>query len=102
MDVLSVSPMRAASVAWQPTPGTWLLTVVCKATYRILPVTSELAPEQEDPNEAENHWNDDDARSVYSPSDLSPFKPRAEVLLVGAAFAPRGQPVSSLLARLIV
>src|SRR4051812_4648600 len=102
MDVISVSPMRVASMAWQPRLGTWLLTVVCKATYSLLPITSELASEQEDPNEDENHWNDDAARSVYSPSDLVPFKPRAEVMLVGAVPAPRGKPVGSVIARLIV
>ena len=25
------------SVVWQPRPGTWLLTVVCKATFRLPP-----------------------------------------------------------------
>ena len=64
MDVISVSPMRAASMAWQPALGTWLLTVVCKATYRLLPVTSELASEQEDPNEDENLITDPAVASV--------------------------------------
>jgi hypothetical protein len=79
-----------------------VLTVVVKATYAIQPVESALAREQEYPNEDDNHWNDDDARSLYSPSDLVPFKPRADVMLVGHAFAPRKEPVRSLVARLVV
>ena len=102
MEVVSTSPLRTASMIWQPRRGSFVLTVVCKATFVLAPMLAELAPEQEDPSEEENHWNDDPARSVYSPCDLVPFKPHAEVTLVGHAFAPPGERVRSLLARLVV
>ncbi len=102
MEVVSLSPLRTASMVWQPRRGAFVLTVVCKATFVLAPVAAELAPEQDHPNEEENHWNDDPARSVYSPCDLVPFKPRAEVTLVGHAFAPRGERVRSLVARMVV
>ncbi|MFT3775578.1 MAG: DUF2169 domain-containing protein [Minicystis sp.] len=102
MDVLSLSPLRTGSVVWQPRRGSWVMTAVCKATYTLLPTECALAPEQEYPNEDDNHWNDDAARSLYSPGDLVPFKPRADVMLVGHAFAPRNEPVRSLVARLLV
>src|SRR5206468_2579065 len=44
----------------------------------------------------------DPQRSLYSPSDLAPFKQRGDVMLVGHAFAPRGEPVRSLVVRIIV
>ncbi|APR79997.1 D-alanyl-D-alanine carboxypeptidase [Minicystis rosea] len=102
MDVVSNCPLRVASLRWQARRGRWALTVVAKATYHLSPVACTLANEQEDPNEHENHWDDDPRRSVYSPSDLVPWKPAPEVVLVGHAFAPRGEPVSRLVARLIV
>jgi hypothetical protein len=102
MDVVSLCPLRAASLSWQPRPGARSLTVVCKATYELRPGESVLAEHQEYPNDDENHWDDDPARSVYSPSDLVPFKPRGDVLLVGHAFAPNREPVRSLVARLAV
>ena len=102
MEVVTVCPFRVASLLWQPRRGGWVLTVVCKATYDLAPVQSRLAANQDDPNEDDNHWNDDPARSVYSPSDLVPFKVRADVILVGNAFAPRGEPVRSILTRLVV
>jgi hypothetical protein len=77
-------------------------TVIVKATYHLAPVTCMLAEEQEDPNEYEHHWNYDPERSLHSPSDLVPYKPRPEVTLVGQAFAPGGEPVSRLVARMIV
>jgi hypothetical protein len=102
MDVVSVCPLPIASVVWQPRRGTWAQTVVAKATILLAPVESTLAHDQERPNDDENHWSDDRARSLYAPSDLVPFKPRADVVLVGHAYAPRKEPARSVVARLVV
>ncbi|UQA62403.1 DUF2169 family type VI secretion system accessory protein [Polyangium aurulentum] len=102
MEVVSVCPFRVASLVWQPRRGGWVLSVVCKATYDLAPVQARLAVEQDEPNEGDNHWDDDPARSIYSPSDLVPFKVRADVVLVGNAFAPRGEPARSIMTRLVV
>src|SRR4051795_191406 len=102
MDVISLSALRTGSVVWQPRRGSWVMTAVCKATYALAPGESPLAPEQEYPNEDDNHWNDDPQRSLYSPSDLVPFKPRGDVMLVGHAFAPRGEPTRSVIVRMII
>src|SRR5262245_41409441 len=102
MDIVSASPLRIASLVWQARPGAWVYTVVCKATYRLEQGTCALAAEQEHPNDDDNHWDDDPRKSVYAPGDLVPFKPRADVVLVGNAFAPGAQPVASVLVRLRV
>lgn len=102
MDVVSSCPLRVASVVWQPRPGAWMLTVVCKATFVLMPVVSPLAPEQDEPNEADGYWNDEETRSLNFASDLALFKRRADVLVVGHAFAPERRPVGSLVARLVV
>lgn len=87
---------------WQPRAGAFAQTVIAKATYLLEPGICTLAPEQDAISEKDTHWNDDEARSVYAPSDKAPFKPNADVMLVGNAFAPGGQPVRSLVARLSV
>lgn len=102
MDVLSVSPFRVGSVLWRSRPDRWTLTVVCKGTYVLAPGEATLAAEQDEVNERDDHWDDDPRRSVHAPSDLAPFKPRADVMLVGHAFAPRSEAVRSLVARLQV
>jgi hypothetical protein len=102
MDVVSPGPLPVSSIVWQPRAGHWTLTVVCKATFELRPVESPLASQQDPINEDDNHWNDDPSRSLYSPSDLVPLKQRADILLVGSAFAPAKQPVRSLFARLVV
>jgi hypothetical protein len=100
MDVVSLCPIRAGALVWQPRPGALTLTVVCKATFELRPGETVLASHQDDPNDDDNHWDDDPARSVCSPSDYVPLKPRADVLLVGHAFAPKGEGVRALVARL--
>ncbi len=82
--------------------GLHVLTIVAKATYQLMPGVSPLAEQQEPVNESDNHWNDDPTRSVYAPSDMVPFKPRPDVVLVGYAFAPQQTPVKCLVTRLVV
>src|SRR5438105_8005582 len=101
MDVVSLSPLRVAGVPWRHDANAHVLTVVAKATFKLEPTLSPLADQQEFVGEDDNHWNDDASRSLYMPSDLAPYKPRADVVIVGHAFAPRGEPVRSLKARLV-
>jgi hypothetical protein len=102
MDVISVGPLRAGSVVWKTKTGAWTFTVVAKATYRLAPVESPLAEEQEEPLDQDLHWDDDATKSLRCATDLAPMKPRPEVTLVGHAFAPAGKPVRSLIARMVV
>lgn len=102
MDIISHSPLRTESLLWQIHPGRWTMTVVCKATFTLTPDRVTLADTQEDILERELHWDDDPRASLYAPSDLVPVKPRADVVLVGHAYAPNGWAVRSLVARLVV
>lgn len=102
MEVIATKPLRSASVVWRQRNGSHVLTAVCKVTYELQPIESPVAEHQEDVNEYDNYWNDDPARSLHSASDLVPFKPRADVVLVGHAFAARGAPARSVVARLLV
>src|SRR5688572_15987844 len=101
MDVVSRCPLRVASIGWQQ-QGTLRLTVVCRATYALAPTESPLSVEQEQPVERDQYLNDDSSRSLWAPSDLVPFKRRADVVLVGHAFAPNREPARSVIARLLV
>jgi hypothetical protein len=102
MEIVSLCPLRAGSVLWQPRPGVWTLTVVAKATFVIEPQECPLADAQDEPATADQPWNDDPGRSLQAASDLSPFKPRCDVTLVGHASSPHGRPTGSLTARMVV
>lgn len=102
MDLRSDCPIRIAARAWPSLMGDFRLTVVCKATYRLMPGVAALHEEQLPPNEADTFWDDDPEHSLAASSDMVPYKPRADVLLVGSAYAPDRQPVRSITARLVV
>jgi hypothetical protein len=102
MDILSTSTLPVGSLIWQLRPSMWVMTVVCKATYQLTPVESPLAEWQEPLNEVDGHLNDDPLRSLRAPGDFAPFKIRADVVLVGNAFAAGRTPVRSLTARMVV
>src|SRR5689334_331228 len=94
--VLDNCPLRVATIVWQPRPGTFVLSVLCKATYAIRPTECALLPEQDALSNRDSHWEDNPARSLRAASDFCPVKPRADVVLVGQAYAPGRQPVQSL------
>jgi len=101
MEVVSAQSLRASSVLWQ-SGASRVFTLICKATFSLAPGEAPLSEDQEEVNEENSYWDDDPARSLYAPSDVVPFKARADVLLVGNAFAPRGEPVRSLVVRMLV
>lgn len=64
-------------------------TLVAKVTLSSGPDGLAIAPP--DPIRVRDvHWGDDPARSLQDCTDLAPVLPRAEVLLVGSAWVPRG------------
>lgn len=86
MEVVSLSSLPVASVAWQPTPGSTTLTVICRATFTLEPSESPLAAEQEP-------IRDEDR--VVAPAS-------AGVVLVGPGFAHGGQPGRTSVAHIVV
>src|SRR4051794_24517181 len=102
MDVISACPLPVASLLWQTPSRGASLAVVCKATYLLQPIESQLAAEQDVPVEHDVYWRDDPGGGLRLASDRVPFKRRADVLLVGHAYAPRGEAVRSLQVRLVV
>jgi hypothetical protein len=100
MDLVSTGPLRVASLRWLFGNGAPALTVVCKATFSLRPGESQLAPQQDEPNEDDTYWDDDSQRSLSASTDLVPFKARADVILVGSAHSATA--VRSLVARLRV
>jgi uncharacterized protein YjbI with pentapeptide repeats len=81
-------------------PPQWAATFIVKGTYRLRPNEPAVPAEEPESLAGDVHWDDDPTRSLYYPSDFAAQKPRADVLLVGAAHAPGGRPVRELPVRL--
>jgi hypothetical protein len=102
MEVRSLCELRATAIEWKSARSGFAVTVIVKGTFDLLPTESRLADRQEDVTDEDNHWNDDPERSVFSPSDLAPFKVRADVIVVGHAFTPNREPARQSTARVVV
>lgn len=102
MKVVSCGPLRAGSVLWQPRPGAWALTVVCKATFELIPGESPLIFSAKNAPEAGPQAVVEQRRLLEMATDHVPLKRVPEVLLVGHAYAPEGTLVTSLAARLAI
>lgn len=102
VDVVELSPLRAVTMLWCPQQGVPVLTVICKATYDLVAGVAPLAEAQDDVNERDLHTENNPNMGLYSASDLAPFKPCADVTVVGKAFSPPRELARELVARVRV
>lgn len=100
MEIVSSCPMRVTGFVWQSSAGTYAQTVVVKATFVLEPGECKLAPEQEAICDQDQFVQRDVHPVLVAPSDKVPYKPRADVMLVGHAYAPAKQTVRSLVTKL--
>lgn len=101
MDVVAQGSVAASCLLWQRGPS-WVLTVVCKATFDLAPGDARLRSTPEPANEHDVPWEGSYARSLRAATDLIPIKPNVDIVLTGHAYAPAGRPVRSLIAGLTV
>ena len=99
LQIANGSPFSVATLRWPDVDTKPKLTVVVKATF-VLPREGEDA--HPTPKQLPVFGNDvmTDAKppSVRFESDLVPFKPCTDVVLVGRAYAPEGKPVTEIVA----
>ena len=94
LSLVNETPLEAAMMLWEDAESGARLTVILKGTFVIEPNgVARLADEQHPILTADE---EDPASLVRFESDMVPFKPRADVVLVGCAYAPHGQPVTEL------
>ncbi|MEJ7730194.1 MAG: DUF2169 domain-containing protein [Polyangiaceae bacterium] len=102
MEVVALCPFSVGTLVWRSPRGDWTLTTCVKATFRLEHGRDLGLHPTQDPVSGERRFGDAEHASLQAPGDLVPFKPRADVCLVGHAFAPTGQAVEALVARLSV
>ncbi len=96
MDIVNETPFVVGTVLWENLQGQPKMTVVVKATFQIKAGGSSLFDEQVPILTTDEHYGEDPSAPVKFESDTAPFKPCADVVLVGRAHAPGGQPVTKL------
>ncbi len=100
MQVVSLAPVPVASMPWRIGDSSWVLTVVCKLSLQLEPGEAQLAKRHEPVYDAEVYPDNNLGLSPLAPADLVPSRPQVDVMLVGDVYAPQGNPVPSVTARL--
>ena len=67
------------------------LTAIVKGTFRVRHGETAMLAEEQLPLTGDTFESEDPSKPLRYPSDFAPFKPRADVLLVGTCYAPGGQ-----------
>ncbi len=102
MRVEALSPIKTASLEWTSPNGQSFATIVAKLTFDIHPTQIAPAAEQEEIVASDKYHDEDPGRSLFAPSDLVPYKARADVVVVGHAYAPNREPVRVVRVRLAI
>ncbi len=79
--------------------GEHIFAVIVKRTYRILPDGSvQRAPIDRELRKIDEYYDDGDPEwsTVRHESELAPYKPSTDVVVIGRAYAPRGIPTQQM------
>ncbi|MCK6592456.1 MAG: DUF2169 domain-containing protein, partial [Polyangiaceae bacterium] len=101
LEILSLCPFAVGTVIWQGQGGAFTLTTCVKGTFKLAHGRDALLADEQEPIGGDRYYAGN-AGGLYAPSDIAPYKPRSDVLLVGHAYAPGGKPVDALVARFTV
>ena len=90
--ILFVAPpsLAVATIPWRMTPARDCITVIAKVTCDLVPGGPAKPRDESEAPSGEVTDESDAARGVLHPSDLAPFKVRADVTLTGHAYAQAG------------
>lgn len=97
MEIVNETPVAVAPLVTMDGPGRCRLTLILKGTYTLVPgAVAVPASEPLLPTGDERYPDDEEGTgSLRYASDFVPHKPRADLLLVGTCYPPRGTPVPS-------
>ncbi|MEZ4301221.1 MAG: DUF2169 domain-containing protein [Polyangiaceae bacterium] len=101
VQVVAVGASAAETVCWRMR-GELRVTVIVKGCFELVADAPMRVLEPEEMLSAEVHHGRNPSRSVCLTSDLSPYLPKADVVLTGHACAPEGQTIEGIRVRLAV
>jgi hypothetical protein len=97
MDIVNDTPLSVATMLWEDLQGCAKFTIIIKGTFGIKADSrATMAAEQLPILTTDTYNGEEPTTSVRFESEMVPFKPRADVVLVGRAYASDGQPVTQL------
>jgi hypothetical protein len=97
MEILNDTPFEVEAIPCMGPEGKTVLTIIVKGTFDMVSgQPGKAASEQIPVAFGDEYYNESDGGSVKFESDVAPFKPRTDIVLVGRACAPKGALVRAL------
>ena len=97
MEIANHTPFETEALPTNGPEGKPVLTAIVKGTFEIRPNAPAIVAEEQIPIfYGDEFFNAEQGGSVKFESDLVPFKPRADIALIGRAHAPWAEPVRAL------
>lgn len=97
MEIINHTPFEVEALPTKGPEDQTVLTIIVKGTFEMQPDEPALVALEQIPVAYGNEFYDEaDGGSVKFEADIAPFKPRADIVLVGRAYAPGGHPVTAL------
>lgn len=100
-ELITMGHAALAARSWR-TQGRHLLTVIVKGTFTLVHDAAMTVAPPAPIGVEERHFRNSPVASLVRGSDLALHLPKAEVVVVGSAFAPRGQTTKATSVRLVV
>lgn len=97
MEIVNHTPFQVEALPFPKGPeGNTVLTIIVKGTFDIIPDEAAKVSSEQIPIAYGDEFYNEDGGSVRFEADIVPFKPRADIVLVGRAYAPADQEVRVL------
>jgi hypothetical protein len=96
MEIINDTPFEVEALPSKGPEDKTVLTIILKGTFDIRPgEPAQVASEQIPVAFGDEFYDEKNGGSVKFESDVAPFKPRADIALVGRAYAPTGKAVQA-------
>ncbi len=103
MEIANHTPFIAEALPFQISSRHKIMLLIVKGTFGILPSQKAVPADEQIPIVFADEFHDPkNGGSVKFESDIVPFKPRADIVLNGKAYAPHGKKVKGLTTSLTV
>jgi len=96
MKIVNKSELEVAALPFIGPDDKYILTVVVKGTFRISADMSVSLAEEQIPIGYGDEFFEEAKGVVKFESDVAPFKPRADIALIGKAHTPQHKPMTTL------
>jgi uncharacterized protein YjbI with pentapeptide repeats len=96
MKVINDTPLALGWIAGKIAPPQLTATFILKGTFALQSSKASEWAEDARPLSGDIYADDDPTKGLIYPSDFAPLKPRADVMVLGTAWAPGGKPAPTV------